>query len=324
VASPRSAALLVSLLALLALPGAAAAAGQAGPPEHRIYALEAGTARVPVPDGPGNPLWRVEDEAGRSVRDWAPADPDGAVRVPRGGWFRLLRRGAAATAERAGEMPQAVGGRFAAGFVVLVTGQSQAGSFFWSGDPSVGAFPAGPGDPPLPPVAAWLQGCSPGASGCGEDGTAWSAPGDALGGRVLLAELARRVGPVPLALANGAWGGASAAELADPQAPAGRRLRLVAEAAVPVSAGIVLAHGTTDAFGGTPPERYRAALGRVVAILRDGPGTPPVLLAPLPPLRGPTRLLGSGSLAARLLPMEGGRPGCSALASPARDRCPRR
>jgi hypothetical protein len=193
--------------------------------------------------------------------------------------------------------------------VVVVTGQSQANSFFWSADPAVGAFPAEPGDPPPPPVAAWLLGCDPGDPGCGPDGAAWGPPGNALGGGVLIAELARRLGPVPLALANAAWGGASAAELADPEAPAGRRLRRVARAAGPASAALVLAHGTTDAFRGTPPESYGAALARVVGALRAAAGEPgappPVLLAPLPPLRGPTRLLGSGSLAALLLPTEG-------------------
>ncbi len=292
---------------LLAAPLASPTAARTGPPEeHRIYPLEAGAARVPVPAGPGDQLWRVQDEAGRPVRDWAPADPDGAVRVPRGGWFRLLRRGAAARDEE-----QMVGGRFAAGLVVLVTGQSQADSFFRSDDPAVGAFPAGPGDPPLPPVAGWLRDCGAAdAPGCGPDGTAWSAPGNALGGRVLLAELALRVGPVPLALANAAWGGASAAELAEPDAPAGRRLRRVARAAAPASAALVLAHGTTDALRGTTPEDYGAALARVVEALRaagaEGAAVaPPVLLAPLPPLKGPTRLLGSGSLAALLLPTEG-------------------
>jgi hypothetical protein len=302
-----AAALLVVVAALLALPVAAARA-ETGPPDHRIYPLVGGVARIPVPAGPGDPLWQVEDEAGRPVRDWAPADPDGAVRVPRGGWFRLWRRDATAAAA-AGEVPQAVGGRFAAGFVILLTGQSQANSFFWSGDPGVGALPARPGDPPPPPVAAWLQECAAGAPGCGPDGTAWSAPGDALGGRVLLGELARRLGgPVPLALANGAWGGASAAELADPDTRAGRRLRRVMRAAAPVSAALLLAHGTTDAFLGTPPARYGAALARIVDILRagaEGAGSPPVLLAPLPPLMGPTRLLGSGALAARLLPVDG-------------------
>jgi hypothetical protein len=124
---------------------------------------------------------------------------------------------------------------------------------------------------------------------------------------VLLAELARRLGPVPLALANGAWGGAGAAELADGETPAGRRLRRVAEAAAPASAALVLAHGTTDALRGTAPERYGEALARIVEALRAGAAgeTTPVLLAPLPPLAGPTRLLGSGRLAGWLLPAEG-------------------
>jgi lysophospholipase L1-like esterase len=298
----KIAALLLGPLLFLSV---TAAAAETGPPHHRIYPLEGGVARVAVPSGETEALWRVEDEAGRPVRDWAPADPDGAVRVPRGGWFRLLRRGVTAAV---GEAPRAVGERFAAGFVILVTGQSQAHSFFWSGDPAVGAVPAGAGDPPLPPIAAWLGECAVGAPGCGEDGTAWSVPGDALGGRVLLAELARRLGPVPLALANGAWGGASAAELADPDTRAGRRLRRVARAAAPASAAVVLAHGTTDTVLGTPPERYRAALARIVDILRagaEGPGAPPVLLAPLSPLLGGTRLLGSGSLASWVLPAEG-------------------
>jgi len=290
----------VAALALLA----SAAARAAEPPEGRVYASRAGIARVPVPDAGTGAHWRVQDEAGRPVRDWAPADADGAVRVPRGGWFRLLRRDAAGGGERA------VGGRFAAGVIVVVTGQSQADSLFRADAPSVGAFPAGPADPPAPPVASLLGECGGAAPLCGADGAAWSAPGDALGARVLLAELARRFGPVPLALANGAWGGAGVAELADPDAPAGRRLRRVAASAGPASAVLVLAHGTTDALRGTPPDRYQEGLARVVVALRtagaeDGSAPPPVLLAPLPPLAGPTRLLGSGRLAAWLLPVEG-------------------
>ena len=290
----------VAVLALVAAPSAATAQG-AGPPEHRVYPLVAGTARVPVPAGPGNPLWRVQDEAGRHVRDWAPADPDGAVRVPKGGWFRLLRRDGASGEE------QAVGGRFAAGLVIVVTGQSQADSFFRSSDASVGAFAAGAGDPPLPAVTAVLQECGGAMPDCGPGGTAWSAPPNALGSRVLLADLARRLGPVPLALANGAWGGAGAAELAAPETPAGRRLRRVAAAAAPASAALVLAHGTTDALRGTSPERYGEALARIAEALRAGSAAAatPVLLAPLPPLAGPTRLLGSGRLAAWMLPTEG-------------------
>lgn len=294
---------MAAALALLASPEVAAAQ-PAGPPERRVYALEARTARVPVPV-PGREagaLWRVQDEAGRPVRDWAPADADGAVRVPRGGWFRLLRREAAGGAEHS------VGGRFAAGFVVVLTGQSQADSLFRADDPSIGAFPAGPGDPPPPAVAAVLRGCDASAPGCGADGTAWDEPGHALGVRTLLAELARRLGPVPVALANGAWGGASAAELADPETPAGRRLRSAAAAAAPASAALVFAHGTTDALRGTAPGDYEASLTRIVGLLRAGGAggeATPVLLAPLPPLAGPTRLLGSGRLAAWLLPKEG-------------------
>lgn len=252
---------------------------------------------MPVPAGPE--LWKVEDEAGRAVREWGPADPGGAVRVPRGGWYRLLRRKGAGA-------EQAVGGRFAAGFVVILTGQSQADSFFRSDDPAVGAFPAGPGDPAPPPVAAWLLDCA-GAPGCGPDGAAWRAPGDALGARVLMAELARRLGPVPLALANAAWGGAGIAELADPDAPAGGRLRRVARASAPASAALVLAHGVADARRGTLPGEYEASLARAVGALRSEglQGGAPVLLAPLPPMRGPTRLLGSGTLAGWLLPKEG-------------------
>jgi hypothetical protein len=81
----------------------------------------------------------------------------------------------------------------------------------------------------------------------------------------------------------------------------------VARAAAPASAALVLAHGTTDALRGTTSQDYAAALGRIIETLRAGAEgrAVPVLLAPLPPLRGPTRLLGSGSLAALLLPTEG-------------------
>ena len=96
-----AAALLLLLPWLLAAPPAAA---RNGPPEHRVYALQGGTARVPVPTGPADRLWRVEDETGRPVRDWAPADPDGAVRVPQGGWFRLLGRTGAAGGSGIGDM----------------------------------------------------------------------------------------------------------------------------------------------------------------------------------------------------------------------------
>ena len=71
---------------------------------------------------------------------------------------------------------------------------------------------------------------------------------------------------------------------------------------------LVLAHGTTDTALGTPPERYRAVLARIVDILRagaEGPSAPPVLLAPLSPLLGGTRLLVSGSLASWVLTAEG-------------------
>ena len=64
---PRTAAAaLLSLLPWLLI--APPVAGRTGPPEHRVYALQGGLARVPVPaEGPADRLWRVEDEAGRPV-----------------------------------------------------------------------------------------------------------------------------------------------------------------------------------------------------------------------------------------------------------------
>jgi hypothetical protein len=289
----------VAVLALVAAPSAATAQG-AGPPEHRVYPLVAGTARVPVPAGPGNPLWRVQDEAGRHVRDWAPADPDGAVRVPKGGWFRLLRRNAASGEE------QAVGGRFAAGLVIVVTGQSQADSFFRSDDASVGAFAAGAGDPPLPAVTAVLQECGGAMPDCGPGGTAWARRRTRSG-----AGCCSRNSRGASARCRSRWRMAPGAGRAPPNwrpgNAGGPSAAARSGAAAPASAALVLAHGTTDALRGTSPERYGEALARINGVLRAGAAgtTTPVLLAPLPPLAGPTRLLGSGRLAAWTLPTEG-------------------
>jgi lysophospholipase L1-like esterase len=294
-----------SLLAVALLAAAAAFAGAAAAqaiPDRRIFAPGAdGLATIHVDAGPGLEF-RVLDEMGRTVRDWAPGEPAGEVRLPAGGWYRLERRdgsGAAATP----------GPRFAVGLVVLVTGQSQADGLFFATSPGTGAFAAGPGDPAAPPVSALLHDCH-GAPRCGPEGTAWSPVGEALGARVLLAELARRLGrPVPLALAlgNASWGGAGIRDLADAAAPAGASLRRVAASAAPASAAVLLAHGTTDTFRGTPPDAYRADLAAVVMVLRAaGPPGMPVLQAPLSPLDGPIRLLGSRRLAAWLLPPDGG------------------
>ena len=282
------------LAALLALPAAA----QPGPPHNRVYPLQGGAARIPVEAAAGAE-YQVQAEAGAIIRPWGPAEPDGTLHLPPGGWYRLIRRDAVGEAE-------ALGHRFAAGLVVLVTGQSQASALFADGPAVSGAFPPEAADPPAPPVAALLHHCG-GRPGCGPDGTTWTEVGDRLGARALLAGLARRLGPgLPLALANAAWGGASAAELADPDHPAGRNLRRIAAAAAPASAALILAHGTTDAFLGTPAAAYAASLATVVAAMRAAGGPAmPVLLAPLSPLLGQTRLLGSGTLATWLLPWDG-------------------
>jgi hypothetical protein len=134
--------LLVALPALLA--AGPLGAQPAGPARNRVFGLQHdGFARLPVPDEPGLD-WRVETLKGaRVVRDFAPAEPGGVLRLPAGGWYRLLRR------EPGGEARQ-VGNRFAAGYLVIVTGQSQADSFFFDGAPSYGAYPAEAGDPEAP------------------------------------------------------------------------------------------------------------------------------------------------------------------------------
>ncbi|MBL6458965.1 hypothetical protein JMJ55_26910 [Belnapia sp. T6] len=255
----------------------------AQPMPNRIYALESGMARIPVPAGKA---WEVHDEAGRVVRPVAPADPDGALRLPAGGWYRLFRDG----------VP--FGGRFAAGYIVLVTGQSQAAGLFDATDPRVGAHPAGPGDPPAPPVSAVLEGCF-GRPGCPPEGTRWITSGAALGARILLAELARLRPGIPFALVNAARGNTGIADLVDLARPADGHLARVARAAAPVSALLVLAHGTTDAQRGTLPEAYIAGIGELVRLLREAGGNPvmPALQAPLSPLQDAYGLLGSGRLA---------------------------
>ncbi len=218
----------------------------------------------------------MEDEAGRPV----PA-PEG--RLPPGGWYRLLRR------EADGRLTP-FGGRFAVGLVVIVTGQSQASSLFATAPAAAGAFPAGPGDPPAPPIAAMLP----------DETTGWTTAIAPLGARLLITELAQHLGPgIPLGLVNAAWGNSSAAMLADPATTAGARLHRMA--AMPASAALILAHGTTDVLAGTSPAAYAERLSAVVATLRAGSPEMPVLLAPLPPLLGRTTLLGSGRLA-MLLP----------------------
>ena len=239
-------------------------------------------------------LWRVEDEAG--ARSGTGRPPTRTARCGcRGaagsGCCVGARRRADAGRERrrpwAGASPRASSSSSPA--------SRRRSSFFWSGDPAVGAVPAGPGDPPLPPVAAWLQGVRrPARPGCGADGTAWSVPGDALGGRVLLAELARRLG----AGAARRWPTAPGAARALRSWPtrirrAGRRLRRVARAAAPVSAAVVLAHGTTDTVprhaAGALPRGARRGSSTSCAPGRRGRATPPVLLAPLPPADGARR-----------------------------------
>ncbi|MDO9710594.1 hypothetical protein [Paracraurococcus lichenis] len=254
------------------------------PPPDCIHALEGATARIPLPPGPG--AWAVRDQAGRPVRPAGPADADGGLRVPPGGWYRLYRDDAP------------VGGRFAAGHVVLVTGQSQAGGLFFATWPQVGAHPVGPADPPAPPVSAVLEGCREPA-GCPWGETRWRPAGEALGARILLAELARLRPGIPVALADTSWGNAGILDLLDPAGPARPYLVRVAEAAAPASALLVLAHGTSDALARTPPAAYAAGVGALAGLLRAAGGNPamPALQAPLAPLRDAVALLGSGRLA---------------------------
>jgi hypothetical protein len=254
----------------------------AQPMPNRIHAVDGAAARIPLPAAGA---WEARDEAGRTVA----AAAAGPLLVPPGGWYRLFRDGAP------------FGGRFAAGHVVLVTGQSQASGLFDASWPRVGAHPAGPGDPPAPAVSALLQSCL-GRPGCPPEGTRWVLPGEALGARILLAELARLRPGIPFALADAAWGGAGIADLLDPARPARGHLVRVAAAAAPASALLILAHGTTDAMRGTPAEDYIAGAGALVALLRAAGGNPamPVLQAPLSPLRDAVGLLGSGRLADRL------------------------
>jgi hypothetical protein len=270
---------------LLLLPAFAAAQ----PVPNRIHALRGATARIPLPAAGA---WEARDEAGRIVAA-ARADP---LLVPPGGWYRLFRDGAP------------YGGRFAAGHVVIITGQSQAAGLFDATWPRVGAHPAVPGDPPAPAVSAVLESCL-GHPGCPPEGTRWERPGAALGARVLLAELARLRPGIPFALADAAWGGAGIADLLDPARPVRGHLVRVAEAAAAASALLILAHGTTDAMRGTPAEDYVAGVGALVVLLRKAGGNAamPALQAPLSPLRDAVGLLGSGRLAdwAGLAPGEG-------------------
>ncbi len=292
---PRPAPCRLACLLLLALLLALAAPAQAQPGWSRIYGVQPdGTAAIPVPAGPFH--FQVEPlEGGPPLRPFAPADPDGSVRAPLGGWYRLLQR------DRAGAVGQ-LGHRFAVGYLIVVTGQSQADALFFSGAPEAGAFRAEREDPPAPPVHAVLYDCL-GRPGCGPDGTHWGQAEENFGARILLAELSWRLNRAPVALAGAAWGGATVAQLADTRGPAGRRLRRIVHAAAPASAAVVLAHGTTDAFLGTAPAEYIAGLGVVVQALRagGGPGMP-VLQTPLGPLDGRWRVLGSSRLAAWLAP----------------------
>ena len=261
----------------------------AQPAPNRVFALDGAAARIPLPTAGA---WEARDEAGRIVGTAA----SGPLLVPPGGWYHLFRDGAP------------FGGRFAAGHVVLVTGQSQAAGLFDATWPRVGAHPAGPDQPAAPRVSALLQSCL-GRPGCPPEGTRWVAPDEPLGARTLLAELARLRPGIPFALADAAWGAAGIADLLDPARPARGRIVRVAEAAAPASALLILAHGTTDAMRGTPAEDYVAGTGALVALLRAAGGSPamPVLQAPLSPLRDAAGLLGSGRLAdwAGLVPGEG-------------------
>ena len=147
-----------------------------------------------------------------------------------------------------------------------------------------------------------LEACQ-GRPGCPSDGTRWRSPkgvtGEALGVRLVLAELARRRPGIPFGLVPVARGGAGIADLLDPARPGRAPLVLMAQAAAPASALVILAHGTTDAERARPPADYVAGIGALADMLREAGGDPamPVLLAPLTPLRDAAGLLGSGRLA---------------------------
>lgn len=271
----------LGLLALLAaFCGPAGAQDISEPRANRIYSAASGQALIAV--APGADLeWQVVDDAGAAIRAWAPADPGHTVAVPPGGWYRLmLRRGA----EGEGV---AVGGRFAAGLVILVTGQSQAQALFHGSMPVAGAWPVTPAEPPQPAVSAVLEDCGTPQPWCAGDHTFWQPAPEGLGARLLLVELQRRL-RMPIGLVNAAYGGASAAQLADPGHPAGNRLARLAASAAPLDAAIILGHGTTDAFAPPPPEVFDAAMRQILVRLRHhGRGGMPVLLSELPPLSPP-------------------------------------
>ncbi len=258
------------------------------PRSNRIYGAVAGMARVLVTADPAL-HWQVTDEAGMVVRAWAAAEPGGFVNVPTGGWYRLLLRPAA------GGEGQAIGGRFAVGIVVVITGQSQAEAMFDGNLPLAGAHPPGPRDPLQPPVTAVLIDCGAPRPYCAGDNTFWQPAPEGLGARLLLVALAQRW-RVPIGLVDAAYGGASAAQLADPAQSAGNRLRRLARSAGPNNAAVILGHGTTDTFFAASPDEFDRAMSDIVAALREHavPGMP-LLLSPLPPLRRPAASLTSSS-----------------------------
>ena len=231
---------------LCLLPALAAAQ----PVPNRIYALQGATARLKLP---GRRAWEVRDEAGRAVA--VAAGPDGALRLSPGGWYRLylagapLRRALRRRACRPGDRP-VPGIRPVRRH--LATGRRASGR---------GGRPAGAGG------FRRAESCL-GRPGCPAEGTRWVTPGEALGARVLLAELARLRPGIPFALADAAWGGAGVADLLDPARPVRGTSVRVAQAAAPASALLVLAHGTTDAMRGTPAADYVAGVGALAALLR--------------------------------------------------------
>ncbi len=246
-------------------------------------------AHVPLP-AMANVQWRLLREDGGVLRDFA-AMPTGSMPVPMGGWYRLERRDADGSTTR-------FGGRFAAGHVVLVTGQSQAEGMFFAAPAERGAFRAAPADPPDGPLGVVVSECD-----CTRDRIAWQPGTEALGARLLIAGLQGRLGPVPIALVGAATGGAGIAALVDAESTPGARLRHLARGASPLSAAVILGHGTTDVFAGTGREAYLRQLGRLDVLLRaQGLPRMPVLVAALPPLDAGLLLLGSRALGRRLLP----------------------
>lgn len=285
-----------ALLLLLLAMAPARAQDFSEPRNNRIYAAQDGIARIAVAPQPGIE-WQITEEAsGNVVRPWAPSQPPGFVEAPIGGWYRLQLRQAGQDAGLT------IGGRFAVGMVILITGQSQAEAMFHAGFPIAGAFAPDPRDPAQPEPSAVLTDCGGPQPWCAGDFTFWDPAPQGLGARLLLAELHRRW-RMPVGLINAATGGASAAQLADAMQPPGNRLARLSTSAGRLNGAVILGHGTTDTFFPPTPEAFAASMRQIVTVVRAaGPPGMPVLMSLLPPLERPARLLGSRQLAQTMLP----------------------